>query len=299
MRIQRTRIILLVVACGFLMRVGLPRASGQDHGGEKNSDQQGMLWAPPSVSARLSTITAVPPCDVAKVLQGAGVHAEELTTNLQNFSAEEHIQYEMLDQSGMVERRDDSVFDYAFAFEQHGGARSSQEYRTPTKGNHNFDASRQDTGQVALALIFLPNMQPDYEMSCEGLDRWKGQLAWVIHFQQRKDKPRRTLHFHSEVGLYSAMLKGRAWISMENTQVLRLDTTLMQDIPDLNIKSGTISVEYAPVQIQSRNLQLWLPERIEAYWQVSSHRVILYHTFSNFKLFAVDTQQNIGKPKQP
>jgi hypothetical protein len=299
MPIQRIRIILLVVACGFLMRVSLPRASGQDHGVEENSGQKGLLWAPPSVSATLSSITAVPPCDVSKVLQGAGVHAVELTSNLQNFSAEEHIRYEMLDQYGMVEHSDASVFDYAFAFEQHGGARSSQEYRTPEKGNHNFDASGQDTGQVALALIFLPNMQPDYEMSCEGLDRWKGQLAWVIHFQQRKDKPRRTLHFRAEGELYSAMLKGRAWISMENSQVLRLDTTLMQDIPALNIESGTVSVEYAPVQIQSRNLELWLPVRIEAYWQISSHRVILYHTFSNFKLFAVDTEQIIGKPKQP
>jgi hypothetical protein len=58
-------------------------------------------------------------------------------------------------------------------------------------------------------------------------------------------------------------------------------------------------VDYGPVQIQSRKLELWLPQRVEAYWEISSRRVILYHTFSNFKLFSVDTEQNVEKPKQP
>jgi len=84
---------------------------------------------------------------------------------------------------------------------------------------------------------------------------------------------------------------------MDKGEVLRLETTLMHDIPDMNIMGGTISVDYAPVGIESKKLQLWLPKRIEAYWQISSHKVILYHTFDNFKVFSVDTQQNIEKPK--
>jgi hypothetical protein len=296
-RTQRTITICFLSYCIFFLALCVPLVSAQGNADEKPSSRS-LLWAPPNVNASLPSISAVPPCDVAKVLEAAGVHATELNTNLENFSAEERIQYQMLDQYGFTERSDESVFDYVFGFEQQGGVRNSREYRTPAKGGHNFPASGQDVGQVALALIFLPRIQPDYDMSCEGLDKSNGQLAWVIHFQQRKDKPRRTLAFNIGGATYPAMLKGRAWISMENSQILRLQTSLMKDIPAMNLESGAISVEYAPVQIQSRSVELWLPGRIEAYWQILSHRIILYHTFTNFKLFTVDTQQNIEKPKQ-
>lgn len=284
--------------CGVVLLGCVPWAAARrQSSAEKPAKLKGLNWTPPNVDAPLRSIASIPPCDVATVLREAGAHALELTTNLENFSAEEQIQYKRLNQTASPEEIDEGVFDYVFAFEQNGTGRSSREYRTPTKGGHAFPASGQDTGQVALALIFHPHMQSDYDMSCEGLDQWKGQSAWVIRFQQRKDKPRRTLQFRTEAGSYAAMLKGRAWISMESGQVVHLETNLMQDIPPMDLRRSAISVDYAPVEIQSRKLELWLPERIEAYWEIGDRRIILYHTFSNFRVFSVDTQQNIEKPK--
>jgi hypothetical protein len=272
--------------------------AAQDHNDSGKAEKhKEMLWEPPDVSAPLRSLSSTPPCDLSSVLKEAGAHAQELTTNLENFTAQEKIEYEKLDQTAFPEENAAAVFDYVFAFEQRGGGRVSHEYRTPASGSHSFPASGQDTGQVALELIFHPSMQSDYDMTCEGLDKWKGLPSWVIQFQQRKDKPRRTLQFRTPDGSYSAMLKGRAWISQENGQVLRLETALMQDIPALNIRSSVVAVDYAPVQIQSRKLELWLPQRVEAYWEISGRRIMLYHTFSNFKLFSVDTEQNVEKPK--
>jgi hypothetical protein len=292
------RIPAIAVCCVAL--IACAQLAGQQHeDAGKAAKPKGLDWAPPNVDAPLRSLASIPPCDVGKVLGEVGTHAAEMTTNLENFTAEERIDYEEIDQEGHPEDSDASAFDYVFAFEQRGGGRASREYRAPAKGGHSFPASNQDTGLAALALIFLPTMQTDYEMSCEGLDKWNGQLAWVIHFQQRKDKPRRTLQFRTEGGTYGAMLKGRAWISMENGQVLHLETNLMQDMPAMGLRGSAISVDYAPVQIQSRNLELWLPKRVEAYWEILSHRIILYHNFSNFKVFSVDTEQNIQKPKEP
>jgi hypothetical protein len=287
------------IAWGCVLAVaGAPLA--QNHrDADKPAKHKDLGWSPPDVNAPLRSLSSIPPCDVTKVLRQAGAHVLELTTNLENFTAQEKIEYEKLNQVGFLEESDSGVFDYVFAFEQRaGGARISREYRSPANGSQAFPMSGQDTGQVALGLIFHPNMQSDYDMSCEGLDQSRGQFAWVIQFQQRKDKPRRTLLFRTPEGSYAAMLKGRAWISMESEQVLRLETTLMKDIPEMNVQSSVVSVEYAPVEIQSRKLELWLPQRVEAYWQISNHRIILYHTFSNFKLFSVETEQNVGKPKQ-
>jgi hypothetical protein len=288
-----------VIAFGCVLAVaGAPLA--QNHSdADKPAKHKDLGWSPPDVNAPLRSLSSTPPCDVTKVLQQAGAHALELTTNLENFTAQEKIEYEKLNPAGFLEESDSGVFDYVFAFEQRaGGARVSREYRNPANGSQAFPASGQDTGQVALVLIFHPNMRSDYDMSCEGLDKWRGQLAWVIQFQQRKDRPRRTLLFRTPQGSYAAMLKGRAWVSTESGQVLRLETTLMKDIPEMNVQSSVVSVEYAPVEIQSRKMELWLPQRVEAYWQISTHRIILYHTFSDFKLFSVETEQNVEKPKQ-
>lgn len=270
------------------------RAAGQS---QKAAGFTSRGWNPPDVNSPLRALTHTPPCSLDQVLADVGAHAVELTNNLENFTAEEQIEYQRLNQTGFPEDADSGVFDYVFVFEQSGSGRGSREYRTPAKGSHAFPASGQDTGQAALALVFLPSMQTDYEMTCEGLDKWDGQSAWVVRFQQRKDRPHRTLQFRTETGDYRAMLKGRAWISEDRCEVLHIETNLMEDIPTMNLRSSAIAVDYAPVEIQSRKLQLWLPQRIQAYWDIGGHRVMLFHTFSNFKLFSVDTEENFEKPK--
>jgi len=284
-----------MLLCGVGAGVCVGLAAGQKSDAGKHKD---LRWAPPNVEAPLASVQAIPPCDEGKVLQQAGARAVELTTNLENFTAEERIDYQRLDKDGVPQEDDSSVFDYVFAFEKVGAGRASREYRNPAKGGHAFPASGQDTGEVALALIFLPQMRADYEMKCEGMDEWNGQPAWVMHFRQREDKPARTLQFRVTKGTYFAKLAGRAWIAMENGQIVHLETNTMEAIPSINIQSGATSIDYAPVQIQSKKLELWLPERIEAYWEIADKRLILYHTFSDFKVFSVDTEQNIQKPKE-
>lgn len=291
---ERTIRILLAALCCAGLAACVPAAPGD----EKSAKAKALNWQPPNVDAPLRSLMSIPPCDAEKVLAEVGGHATEMTANLENFTAEEKIEYVQLNYTGKPEESDSSVFEYVFGFEQQGGGRSSREYRSPAKGGHSFAASNQDTGLAALALIFLPGLQTDYDMNCEGLDKWNGQLAWVMRFQQRKEKPRRTLLFHTDAGTVGAMLKGRAWISAESGQVLHLETNLMQDIPAMNLRFSAISVDYAPAQIESKRLELWLPKRVEAYWEISTHRIILYHSFSEFKVFSVDTEQNIQKPKE-
>ena len=195
---------------------------------ESSAKHKEIKWATPNVEAPLPAGSESVPCNLSKVLEQAGARAVELTTALEDFTASEEIRYEKLGQSGAVEESDSSVFDYTLAFETRGCGRAIQEYRSPSKGGHPFAASSQATGQAALALIFLPSLQTDYDITCEGVDKWNGQLAYVTHFEQKKDKPPRTLQFRSGKGVYPVMLRGRAWISTENAHVLHLETNLVQ-----------------------------------------------------------------------
>jgi len=278
---------------------GTASHSQEHREGEKRARSQNLVWAPPDVDAALPSLSQNPACDLSNVLVQAGASASELATNLERFTALEHIVYKKFGRMGVPNEVNDGTFDYVFAFEEHHGGSVSQEYRSPTKGNYAFRGGEQDTGEVALALIFHPNMQTDYQMSCEGLDKRNGQLAWVIHFQQRSDKPGRTLSFPAANGSYWAMLKGRAWISAEDFHVIHLETNLMADIPAIKLQSSAISIDYALVYNQSQKIGLWLPERIEGYWEFADGRAILLHTYTDFKLFVVETEEKIQKPREP
>jgi len=253
-------------------------------------------WSPPDVDAVLPGISGIVPCALPTALGGASERAVELLVNLENFTAKERIEYIKQDDHEALEERDASVFDYTFGFETRGDGRSSQEYRTVAKGGHALSASGQDTGLAALALIFLPSLQGDYDMRCEGVDKWSGQLAYVVHFQQRKDKPGRTLLLRTDTGVFPVMLRGRAWISMENSQVLHLETNSMSPIPRFKLRSNALAIDYGLVRAHSKNLELWLPQYIEAYWVYETYRMVVSHTLTDFQVFTVETEEKFQPP---
>ncbi len=270
----------------------------QSNEGGKNVTGQNQ-WAPPNVDAPLKSLSMIPPCNLSKVLEHTAASSLVLDSNLEKFTAREHIKYVMLDRGGAPKEIDDGSFNYVFSLEQQNGGSVSREYRTPVKGSHAFRASGQDIGQAALALIFHPNLQTDYEMKCEGIDKRNGQLDWVVHFQQRKDKPGRTVKIWVDNVVYSGMLKGRAWISTENFQVIHLETNLMGDLPVIKLQELAVSIDYAFVLTPSGKLGVWLPKSIAAYWKFDDRRLILVHTFADFQLFAIETEEKIQELKEP
>jgi hypothetical protein len=183
-------------------------------------------WSPPNVDAPVPTLEATPPCELADVLEQAGERAQELVDNLQSFTAREAIRYEQLDGSGAFMASDTAASAYAVGFERPSGGLHITEARTPAAGSGSLPRGFQDSGLPAIALIFHPYYEDDYDMRCEGFALANGEAAWVIHFEQRKDKPSRTRSFRIEKESYPAALKGRAWISAESNQVLRIETTL-------------------------------------------------------------------------
>lgn len=266
---------------------------------KKKLSVQNSQWAPPKVDAPLKSLSTVPPCGLSDVLERTAATSLALASNLEKFTAREHIDYVMLDRSGMVTDYDSGSFQYVYSIERQNGGSVSREYRAPVKGSHVFRESAQDIGQAAFALIFLPDLQTDYEMKCEGTDQRNGQLDWVVRFQQRKDRPNRTANIWVDNVAHPGMFKGRAWISKEDFQVVHLEANLMGGVPDIGLQELALSVDYGLVQTPSGNLTLWLPNNIATYWDYDVHRTILVHSLSDFELFTVETKENIQEPRKP
>ena len=147
--------------------------------------------------------------------------------------------------------------------------------------------------------MFLPDLQTDYEMKCEGTDERNGEPEWVVHFQQRKDRPSRTATVWVSGVNRAGMLKGRAWIAKNNFQIVHLESSLMDGVPDIELEGLAVSVDYRPVQSPSSSLELWLPANIATYWEYQAHRAILEHRFSDFQFFTVDTKEKVQEPSKP
>jgi VWFA-related protein len=254
-------------------------------------------WDPPQVDALVPSLSEALPCALPNVLKQAGVRAQGLFDHLQNFDAHEQIRYEQNDSVGTPEMYWAANFDYSVDLGEQSGHRL-RETRTLLAGSYDSRLSAiVDAGLPALALIFYPALQGDYEMHCKGLGQWNGQLAWVVYFQQIKGKRPRTVSMATARKVYPVSLKGRAWIAADSGEVVHLETNLMSGIAELELQTSAASVDYAPVTFQSQNVQIWLPQSALVYTEYFTNSTIIQHTFSDFRLFSVQTQQVNQKPK--
>jgi hypothetical protein len=67
----------------------------------------------------------------------------------------------------------------------------------------------------------------------------------------------------------------------------------------LGLSVNDVSISYAPVDFRAQNVQLWLPQSAETFTEIGNGRAVVKHTFSDFVLFSVQSNQTIGKPAQP
>jgi VWFA-related protein len=272
--------------------------------GTKGPDSQlinrSLNWAPPQIDEPLRDHVSSLPCVLSDILERAGARANELYDSLESFSAQERIEYQASDHMGYLQDARTGTFDYVVLFEQTAGGTTVQESRKPKHGSHLLAVFSQDVGLPEMALMFLPEIQDNYEMSCEGTGEWNRQRTQVVHFVQRKDKPNHTLSFRDSDGAaHPARLKGRAWIAADSGEVLHMETSLMEEIPAAKVRHWYLSVDYAPVRFHSQNVRMLLPQAVDAYYDFEDHRTIAYHTFTDFMLFSVQTDQAIQKPKNP
>ena len=149
-----------------------------------------------------------------------------------------------------------------------------------------------------LILIFHPHYIGDFKTQCEGLGEWKGQPAWQVRFEQRADRPNRICSFVVDGKQYDGNLRGRAWILADSYQIARLDTDQEELIPKIRLRRSHESIEYRPVSFPKNNLQLWLPSSAELYMDFRGQRFYRKHSFTDFKLFSVDTQYEVAEPKE-
>ena len=292
--------LILVCALGLIATLAGVVVTPVSFSQEKIDRAPVLSWNPPHVYDPVPLLSTTPPCDLHNVLKHAGQRAQELIDHLQNFNALEHVRYEEIDRDGLSETSLSGKFDYLVDFAEQSRPLAVREIRSSFPGADDTELnSRLDTGLPALALIFHPSMQGDYEMRCEGLSHWNNQPAWLVYFSQIPGKKPRAITMVTSLGTYPLNIKGRAWIAADSGHLIHLETNLVKSVPVIGLRANAASIDYAPVKFRSRDVEFWLPIAAVAYADYGKHRTIIEHTFSDFRLFSVHTDQVVEEPKTP
>jgi tetratricopeptide (TPR) repeat protein len=257
-------------------------------------------WLPPDIDERLPPVETGTACDLERVLQKSGERIEELVVNVDKFTATEMVNHQSIDKWGFASRPVRLNFDYLVSIKENRlGLLSVEEHRHPQTLSTKFPDDIETTGLPALVLIFHPNYVKNFKVSCEGLAQSHGIPAWQIYFRQRTDKPNliRTYQIGIHGPVYAVALKGRAWIAADTFQIVRLETDLIDAVPQIRLVSDHAAVEYGPVHFNSRNLDMWLPQNADLHYDWRGRRAHRRHTFKNYLLFAIDDNQKISLPK--
>ena len=257
-------------------------------------------WLPPDIDEKVPPVEAVDACALDQVVERAGKRVEEFVKNVDRFTASESLQHESINKWGLAESAQTRKFDYVASIEQYRpGYFSVTEYRRGSHALSDFPDGVETIGLAALALIFHPTNAGNFAMSCEGLGRWNGHLAWQVHFRQRADRPNtiRAYKLGENGPAYPVALRGRAWVAADSYQIVRVEADLVAPLPEIRLLSDHTIVDYAPVQFRKGTVEMWLPQGAEWYSDWKGRRMHRRLSFSNYLLFSVDEKQKISGPK--
>ena len=257
-------------------------------------------WIPDDIDHAVPPVASGSACSLPAVLDGAGKRIVELVHNVDRFTATELLMHQPVDHLGHMGPSITNQFSYLVSYtEDPSGALHVDEFRNGSLSLDPFPNHIATVGTPSLVLIFHPRYAPNFKMECEGLGQWHGQPAWQVRFEQRTDRPNQTYSFSIDRVTYAVNLRGRAWILADSYQVARLETDLVQSIPKIRLRLDHQSVEYRPVKSPTGKLQLWLPASTELYMDFQGRRFYRKHTFTDFRIFSVDTQTQMADRKKP
>jgi tetratricopeptide (TPR) repeat protein len=257
-------------------------------------------WLPPDVDEKMPPVDSAGGCDVAAVVAATGKRVEELVHNVDRYTATESLFHESINKWGAPDSKQSRKFNYVASItEMRPGVFDLEEYRGSGGLPAEFPEGVATLGLPGLALIFHPHNAGNYDVVCEGLTKWEGVPVWQIHFRQRPDKPNNMRSYQMSLNGPSknVSLKGRAWIAVDSSQLVRLETDLVAPLPEIRLVADHIMIDYGPVHFKETGTDLWLPHSAEVFFFWNNVRMHRVHSFSDFLLFSVDNVQKISAPK--
>jgi hypothetical protein len=254
-------------------------------------------WTPAEWVDTLSVDHSVA-CPLDKVLQSAGERVKEFVSSMERFTAEEMVEHYSIDKNGDKRGPETRKFAYVVMVSRDTrGNFSFDEFRNGNTDPAQFPANLATMGLPTIVLVFHPDYSDSYSFSCDGLAHDGAHEYWQVHFKQRNDKPARIETYVVNGQSFPLKLEGRAWIDPGKGEVVHLESQLAEPIPQIELWEQHQNIYYTGVKFTAGDQRIWLPQSAEVYAERHGKRYFRRHTFRDFRLFNVDSAQNVKAPK--
>lgn len=142
-----------------------------------------------------------------------------------------------------------------------------------------------NTGFATLWLFFFPGNLQESRFRYLGQQRLGDRETYVLAFAQISQKSGLDVLIDSSYGRCLAPLQGVAWIDKTTFQIVRMQTDLLNVLPDIQLNQLRSTVKYGPVKIHGLNRTLWLPDKVGISWRTALGNGEEFHLYSHYRLF--------------
>jgi len=232
---------------------------------------------------------------LAPILQYVGKSVAALVRNFPNVTAKEDVLEQRLDGTGGGYNEIYQEFRYLSLPRGENGDVGFAEYRTDSQANPAeptglYNGYLITKGFVSLPLYFYPGYQDLSTfryLGREVVDKRKTEVLAFAQTSSEKVGGVFTFNGHS----VRVLMQGLAWIDPAEDEIVRLRTDLLGPVPEIGLRSQTTQIKFATVRFSGVALRLWLPRQVEVQTEWCGTFFRNVHSYSDFKLFTVDTRQ--------
>jgi hypothetical protein len=183
-----------------------------------------------------------------------------------------------------------------------GNTLAIKEYRTDMQGRERDSEAAsgfvKTSGFTSLPLVFGERQQALCDFRDLGSQSIRRQTYRVIAFAQHVD-PSAFSRWHLQDRQVPILIQGVAWIDPASGQVVQMRTDLLAAQPTVMLQRATTFVTLAPVTFHSSQHALWLPQEVTVTVDFAGYTFINKHSYSEYRLFTVNTDQRNASAKSP
>ena len=251
---------------------------------------------------------------LASILEKVGSNVATLFHNFPNVASREQVREQRLmakqsadTQYVVTQTHNDQIYhDYRYVALENSDRNQARlkEYRTDTKGrlvtSNGADNGFMITkGFVSTPVFFDPSHQQESKFRYLGQQLIEKRATYVVAFAQLP-----SAQVKEQIGVGKGhsvfvLTQGLAWIDPDNYQIIRMWTGLMAPVSEIKLEAQTTRVYFAEVHFQGMASGLWLPSKVQVETKWGDLIFRNSHTYSEFKLFSVNTQERQDVPASP
>ena len=256
-------------------------------------------WAPADIDHKEYPVASDISCNAEEILPRAMNRMKSQMENLEKFTATEHVEHQEIDKLGQAGPILSRNFSYiVFIKPSKGDSVFLEESRDGGTNTSSFPTSLATIGLNSLGVSVLqPEYRSGFAYRCEGLASVRGEAAWEIRFEEKKNANLDVRRWQRLGTIYNIPIKGRIWVASTSYDLLRVETDLREPVSFLELSLDHLLVDYGPVPFGKGQSKLWLPWSAEMYLELHGKRYHHKHYLTDYLLFGVDTSHKIGNPK--